>query len=42
MKNWLKKSVLALCSAALALDVFLPFTSRSHFLFGEPEFPMED
>ncbi len=42
MKNWLRKNVLALCSAALALDVFLPLGSRSHFFFGEPEFPTED
>ena len=42
MKNWLKKSMLALCSAALAFDFFIPFGGRSHFLFGEPEFPLED
>ena len=42
MKNWLKKSVLALCSATLALDVFLPFGGFSNFFFGEPEFPTED
>ena len=42
MKNWLKKNMFALCSAALAFDIFFPFTGRSHFLFGEPEFPMED
>ena len=42
MKNWLKKSVLALCTATLALDVFLPLGVHSHFFFGEPEFPTED
>ena len=42
MKNWLKKSVLALCSASLALGVSLPLGGRSHFFFGEPEFPTED
>ena len=42
MKNWLKKSVLALCSASLAYGVFLPFYGRSYFFFGEPEFPTED
>ena len=42
MKNWLKKSVFALCSASLAYTVFFPFPFRSNFLFGEPEFPTED
>ena len=42
MKNWLKKSVLALCSAALAYSIVIPLGSRSYFFFGEPEFPTED
>ena len=42
MKNWLRKSVLALCSAALAYDIFIPLGVHSNFFFGEPEFPMED
>ena len=42
MKNWLKKSALALCTATLAYGVWIPLGGLSHFLFGEPEFPTED
>ena len=42
MKNWLKKSVLALCTASLAYGFWIPLGSRSNFFFGEPEFPTED
>lgn len=42
MKNWLKKSVLALCSVSLAYFYYIPIGVHSHFLFGEPEFPTED
>ncbi len=42
MKNWLKKSALALCSASLAYTIWFPFTGYSHFFFGEPEYPTEE
>ena len=42
MKKWLKKSVLAICSASLAYISYFPIAFRSNFLFGEPEFPTED
>lgn len=42
MKNWLKKSALALCSVSLASFYYFPLGSFSYFLFGEPEFPTED
>ena len=42
MKNWLKKSMLALCSATLALTFYFPLGGFSYFFFGEPEFPTED
>ncbi len=42
MKKWLRKNVITLCSACLALSTYIHFGSRSVFLFGEPEFPAED
>lgn len=42
MKSWLKKNVFALCSSCLALSGYFYFGSRSLFLFGEPDFPVEE
>ncbi len=42
MKNWLRKNMFALCSASLAYSFIYYIQTRSHFLFGEPEFPTED
>lgn len=42
MKSWLKKNIHTICNACLALTVAFTMSGRSHFLFGEPEFPMED
>ena len=42
MKNWLKKNIHSICNACLAYGVFYVITSRSCFLLGEPEFPVED
>lgn len=42
MKNWLKKNIITLCAGfTLIFDVYY-IGSRSLFLFGEPEFPIED
>ncbi len=42
MKNWLRKNMFALCSASLAYFYVYHIQVYSHFLFGEPELPMED
>lgn len=42
MKNWLKKNLPTICNACLAYGVMFYLSGRSHFLFGEPEFPTED
>ena len=42
MKNWLKKNIGALCNACLAYGVFYVMGGRSHFLLGEPEFPVKN
>ena len=42
MKNWLKKNVHTICNACVAYTVVFVMSGRSHFLFGEPELPMED
>lgn len=42
MKNWLKKNILPICCGfSLIFDVYY-ISSVSNFLFGEPEFPIED
>lgn len=42
MKSWLKKNVFAICSSCLACSTYIYFGSRSYFLLGEPEFPVEE
>lgn len=42
MKNWLKKNLFHLCSACMIFPFVYYISSRSNFLFGEPEFPFED
>lgn len=42
MKNFLRKNLLAICTACLALDLWVPFPVISTFLFGEPDFPYEE
>lgn len=42
MKSWLKKNMFAICSSCLAYSGMIFFGSRSVFLFGEPEFPVEE
>lgn len=42
MKSWLRKNMFAICSSCVAYSVFYIISSRSYFLFGEPEFPVEE
>lgn len=42
MKNWLKKNMFAICTTSLAYFYVYHISSRSLFLFGEPELPLED
>lgn len=42
MKNWLRKNMLTLCSACLALSTYIHFGAHSIIFFGEPEFPAEE
>lgn len=42
MKNWLKKNMFVLCSSCLAYFYVYYLGTPCHFLFGEPEFPIED
>ena len=42
MKSWLKKNMLTICAGiTLMFDVYY-IGSVSLFLFGEPEYPVED
>ncbi len=42
MKNWLKRNIITICAGiVLFFDVY-HISSVSHFLFGEPEFPVEN
>lgn len=42
MKNWLKKNMFTLFSGFIVLFDVYHIGSVSLFLFGEPEFPVED
>lgn len=42
MKNWLKKNIFTVCSAFSIFPFVYYISSHSCFLFGEPDFPVED
>lgn len=42
MKSWLKKNIFTICNLCLGYTVWYRIGSLSNFLFGEPEFPVED
>lgn len=42
MKNWLRKNMFTICNICLGYTVWYRISSMSNFLFGEPEFPIED
>lgn len=42
MKSWLKKNLFTICSSCIAYSFVVYFGSRSYFLLGEPEFPVEE
>lgn len=42
MKNWLKKNMFSICNACIGMFYVYFISGRSNFLFGEPDFPVED
>lgn len=42
MKNWLKKNIFNVCVAFSIFDFVYNIDSFSRFLFGEPEYPIDD
>lgn len=42
VKNWLRRNIGAICSTCLGTAFVYHISGASLWLFGEPEFPMEE